>query len=207
MTERPPRRRGRIALFLALAALLAVPTVAAAHAELHTSDPEDGSTVEGSPNVIVGDFTAALRDDSSMILVDSAGDTIAEARIHEFNDTRMIIDPPELEPGQYRVRWTAIAEDGHIERGRFSFTVAAAATPAQTPEPEPSPTPAATDSVPTEPPAPTAAPTAAPSPVDDGTGEPTAGAGDVLLPIVAAIVLVAVLGGYLLSRRRTTARP
>ena len=34
---------------------------------------------------------------------------------------------PALKPGLYRVEWTALAaDDGHVTKGAFSFTIAAA---------------------------------------------------------------------------------
>ena len=195
--------RGRFAALLALLFLLAVPGLVLAHAELRTSDPADGSTVEGTPGVIVADFTEALADGSRLVLRGPDGERVAEGRIHESNDTRMIIEPPELAAGDYEVRWTAVADDGHVERGSYSFTVVAAATP----EPTDSPiaTVAPTDA-PTDSPAPTPVPSVSPEPTGGGT-DTAATTTDALIPIVAALALVAILGGFLLSRRRPSPRP
>jgi len=196
------RRRGRLAALLALLSLLAVPGLVSAHAELRTSDPADGSTVEGTPGVIVADFTEALADGSRLVLRGPDGERVAEGRIHESNDTRMIIEPPELAAGDYEVRWTAVAEDGHVERGSYSFAVTAAATPEPTDSPSPTipPTDAPADS-----PAPTPVPSVSPEPAEDGS--PAADTTDALIPIVAALALVAIFGGFLLSRRRPSPRP
>jgi methionine-rich copper-binding protein CopC len=197
------RARARLAAFLALLSLLAVPGLVWAHAELDTSDPADGSTVEGTPEVIVADFTEALADGSRLVLRGPDGERAAEGRIDESNDTRMIIEPPELAAGDYEVRWTAVAEDGHVERGSYSFTVVAAATPE--PTDSPSPTLAPTDA-PTDSPAPTPVSSVSPEPTGGGT-DTAATTTDALIPIIAALALVAILGGFLLSRRRPTARP
>lgn len=189
--------RGRLAALVAVLALLAVPALVSAHAELATSDPEDGATVEGTPGVIVADFTETLADGSGLVLSGPDDTRIAEGGIDESNDTRMSIEPPDLAAGDYVVRWTAVAEDGHVERGSYSFTVTEPATPEPTPTAAPSATPA-----PTAVPSPTAAASVAPSPTPT-PGAPAASTSDALLPILAAVILVAVLGGYLLNRRRS----
>jgi methionine-rich copper-binding protein CopC len=190
------------AALLAVALVLLLPTVALAHAELDTSSPADGDSVEGSPTEITADFTESLVDGSSFELLDAGGSVVAEGRIDPDDDQRMTIDPPELEPGEYEVRWQARAEDGHLERGTYGFTVTAASTPPPTPSAPPSAAPTETVA-PSEPTSPS--PSAAPTPTPDT--EPTASTSDVLLPIIVAVVLLAVLAGYLLNRRRATPRP
>ena len=140
-----------------------------------------------------------------MALIDGAGTTIAEGTIDPANPTRMRIDPPELEPGDYEVQWKAFAADGHLETDTFTFTVSAAITPP--PSAPPSAPPAASSPV-SAPPSASALPTAsavvAPSPTEGDATPPANAAGttDVLFPIIAAVVIVAVLGGYLFMRRR-----
>ncbi len=192
------------AALLAVALVLLLPTVVLAHAELDTSSPADGDTVEGTPEEISADFTGALADGSTFELRNAAGDVVAEGAIDPGNDQRMILDPPELEPGTYEIRWQAIADDGHasLERGTYGFTVEAAPTPPPTPSAPPSAAPTET-AAPSEPPSPS--PSAAPTPTPDA--EPTASTTDVLIPIIVAVVLLAALAGYLLNRRRATPRP
>ena len=184
-----------------MGALIALPSVVAAHAEFERSTPEDGETVQGSPNVIRAFFTEELADGSEMALLDGSGTTVATGTIDSADPTRMRIDPPDLETGDYEVQWKAFADDGHLETGTFTFTVSAPVTP------PPSLSPASSSPV-SEPPAESAAPSVSvpitPSPTE---GEPTppanaAGTSDVLLPIVAAVVIVGIIGGYLLMRRR-----
>jgi hypothetical protein len=99
-------------------------------------------------------------------------------------------------PGDDEVRDTANSEDGHLVRDTFGFRF----------EPE------AASAVPTGSPAATAGASASQPPATSGASSaqttqrapvpaPTAGTGDVLLPIVAALGLIAVAGAYLLRRR------
>ena len=122
-------RPARAALFLAVSLLLVMPAAVAAHAEFERSSPADGETVQGSPRVIRAFFSEGLADGSEMALLDEAGTTIAEGTIDPANPSRMRIDPPELEPGDYEVQWKAFADDGHLETGTFTFTVSAPITP------------------------------------------------------------------------------
>jgi hypothetical protein len=100
-----------------------------------------------------------------------------------------------MEPGEYEVRWAAFGDDGHLERGIFSFTVAA---PAATPEPTATADPTAGPT-----PQPTPEPTDAPLPSPAGPADPVATSGtDVLIPIVALLVVLGGLGLFLLRGRR-----
>jgi methionine-rich copper-binding protein CopC len=195
----------------AVAVTLLLPATALGHAELSRSRPEDGATVEGAPDEIVGRFTQDIDPDgSSMLLRDPSGATIAEGALDPENDRRMVISPvPELAPGEYTVRWTTnSAEDGEIARGTWSFTVVAAPSPSASAVPTASPTPDATAGASVEP-SPSAvassepSPTAAASPEPSPSPEPdsTAGGGDVVLPIIAGLAIVAVTAGFLLTRR------
>jgi copper resistance protein C len=193
----------RLATVTALALLLLLPGTALAHAELDVPTPADGTTVEGSPPVIEATFTEPLDPEgSSLQLLDAAGEVIAEGGTVEDDERLMVIEPvPELASGEYEVRWTSLsAVDPHVERGTWTFTVAAAPTPEPTPEPTATAAPSAGPSATPEPtPEPSVAPT--PSPSGDGDGDPAASEGDVLLPILAALAIVAVAGVLLMRRR------
>jgi len=200
MTNRSPGRGRSVtlaAILLAIAAAL-VPTIVRAHAELDTVTPADGSTVDVAPTEIVMTFTEALdASKSSIVVVDGAGATVASGgAVPADSDTTMMLVVPSLEPGAYEIRWTsASAEDGDIARGVTTFTFT---PPPPTPSPTPTLAPSATPA-PTPSPAASASPTPAPSP--SGSGTPTSSTSDVLIPIIAAVILVAGLGYWLLRRR------
>jgi methionine-rich copper-binding protein CopC len=189
----------RVATALALASLLILPATVLADADLDVPTPADGATIEGTPSSIEATFTQALDTEGSTLqLRDAAEDLIAEGGVDADDDLRMVIDPvPELSPGTYVVRWTTLSrDDTHVQRGTWSFTVTAEPTA------EPTPSTSATDTPTTEPSIePTLDPTTAPSPSPSGEGDPAASEGDVLLPIIAALAIVAIAGGVLLNRR------
>ena len=198
MMPRPRTLAFRLALLLVLiVASLLVPSVAVAHAELETVVPEADATVQGTPTEISATFSEGLEPDSALSLRDDSGGEIASGGLDPADPARLLIDPvPELTPGTYQVRWTSVTDDGHIERDTWSFIVTA-------PPPSPTPTPSA---APSATPAPTASPTLAPSPTvapspsADG-GDATGDSSDVILPIIVALALVAIVGGFLLTRR------
>ncbi|HEX5148773.1 MAG TPA: copper resistance protein CopC [Candidatus Limnocylindrales bacterium] len=189
---------------VALAALVAfwVPAIVAAHAELETSTPADGATVP-SPfaGPIVMTFSSALADGSKAELFGSFGKLIASATVDGPGATMTIALTEPLAPATYEVKWVTVADDGDLERGTFSFTVAQAST---TPSPSASPPVASATASATQATASSATtsltPSAAPSlsPADGGA---SSGGGDVVIPILAALVIVGAGAVYLLGRR------
>jgi len=181
----------RAAPILAAASLIAflIPGPVAAHAALDVPTPADGTTVQGTPTEVAGTFTQDLETDGSSIqLRNEAGDVVASGVLDPTDARRMVITAlPELEPGDYEVRWVTLsAEDGELERDTWSFTVVAPASSATA-----TPTVAPTDAA-------TAPPTPTPS-IDGREVDPAAA--DVVVPIVAGLAIVLIVAGLLLRRR------
>lgn len=204
-SDRPWTRLSALAFMLLLT--LTLPSVVIADAELEQSTPADGATVP-SPfdGPIVMTFSAALAEGSTAELLDAAGATVGSTAVDGPGATMTITLGTPLAAGTYEVRWVAVAEDTHLNRDTFEFTVAPAPpTPEPTPELTPTPEASATPAPATSPPAtpePSVVPTPSPT-VDDGT----AGTGDVLLPIIVALIVVGVGALYLLTRRNRPAQP
>jgi len=197
MTRLPHRRPSRALASLAGVLLsLALPLAVMAHAELATSDPAEGTTVQAPfAGPVVMTFTEAIAGESRAGMT-SGADKIAAATT-VAGRTMTLAPEAALAEGEYEVRWTSVANDGHIERGTFRFTVAAAATPG------PTPTPGQAESH-----APSTAPaSSAPAPVPLGGTDATPAAssgGDVIVPIVVGALLVAALAAFMLRRRDAT---
>ncbi|HEX5825906.1 MAG TPA: copper resistance CopC family protein [Candidatus Limnocylindrales bacterium] len=217
MDTRPAARTGRTSrhdrpssvparLFAILAALLLALTVAApvaADAELDRSEPEDGEVLATPPTEVTLRFTAGLdAGKSSVRLLGPDGDTeVARGTPAEDGAKTMRIEDLALVPGVYTVRWTSAALDGHLVRGRFTFTVSEPTPAPATPTPTPTEAPSIAESAAPSPPA-TAAPTS-PTPTASADQSPAAASGgDVLVPIVAALALVGVVGFLVLRRNR-----
>jgi methionine-rich copper-binding protein CopC len=195
----PQIRRPHLLAILLIGAVfaLAIPAIASAHAEVVKATPAAGSTVTEPVSEVVVTYTEDLTDDSRLGVLDENGVRIAVGRVDPANKRRMVATlDPAVSAGTFTVRSTAIAGDGHIERTEWTFTVAVPATPSPTTAEQSSP-PATSE--PSATPGPTAspAPTASPPP-GSGTGSGT----DVIVPIIAALAIVTIGAGFLLSRGR-----
>jgi methionine-rich copper-binding protein CopC len=196
----PLRRALRAApVLVAVLVALALPLATTAHSELEKASPADGSIVTaGTPDEIVLTFSETLNPSrSSIVLLDAGGAQLAKAGVDPSDDTAMRLTPPDLGAGAYEIDWTSVSLDGDLLRGKVHFTVAIA-TPTDTAPANATPSAVASA-------APTATATTAPatpSPSAASTTTSASGA-DVLLPVIVAVLLVAVLGAILLRNRST----
>jgi methionine-rich copper-binding protein CopC len=196
MLHVPTRRVARTIVAAALAVAM-VPGLVAAHADLLSSVPADKATVPSTfAGPIVLTFSEHLATGSKADLIGPDGSTVAAATVDPAAMTMTFSLTSPLSPGAYEVRWVSIADDGDLLRlPVVTFTVAAA--------PSPSPTPVATaapSAAPTQA-AVSAAPSTGPTPAPSLAGTPADSTGDVLLPIIVALVILVAGATYLLSRR------
>ncbi len=103
---------------------------AIAHATMTSSLPKDGATVPPALSEIELNFSKPLRltlvnvvraSDQQQIPTTSALPTSVEKSV------KIGIAP--LLAGSYKVSWTAVAEDGHVMKGTFGFSVNEANSP------------------------------------------------------------------------------
>jgi len=170
------------------------PAVVLGHAELATASPADRSTVTTPPSEIVFTFTEPLVPaKSSLKLVDGAGKIVAQdSTVDAANARTMRLVLSQLPPGPYTIRWTtASALDGDIAHGTTSFTLAA-----PTPSLIQSQAPSAGSSASVASPAPSSVAAVPSPPPSGGTGIPTSTA-DAIIPVIAAVIIVAALGLWL----------
>jgi methionine-rich copper-binding protein CopC len=154
------------------------------HAELVSSDPEDGSVVSPSIGTIVATYDEELTPNGSSIVVQNeSGAQVAAGTVSTSDDKQMSVDVPHLDDGAYSVLWTAVtADDQGVTRGTFHFSVGAPPSAGAT--------------------------TAAPTPAASATpGSNTGRGNDLLLPLGAVVVIVVVIAGYLLYRNRRPGQP
>jgi methionine-rich copper-binding protein CopC len=196
MLQNPIRRVATLVVVAAMAVLL-VPALVLAHADLETPTPADKSTVTEPVPEVSGIYSEAMTaDGSSLVVKNASGATVAQGTVDPEDDTRMVATPAQpLGNGVYTVESTAVATDGHIEHATWTFAVAIAATP--------SPTLSATAAISA---APTAAPvtplpSVAPTPIPSADSGSTGSGSDVLLPIIIALIVLGGGAAYLLSRR------
>jgi methionine-rich copper-binding protein CopC len=180
--------------------VLLVPAAVSAHTELETATPAADSTVP-SPfdGPILLTFTEELAGGSKADLLGPDGGAIATATVDGPAAAMLFeLDAP-LDPGDYEIEWTGVGVDAHVERGTVSFIVASA-PPTEAPSPTQTSAPSASAAPATPSPEPVSSTSPLPSPTP---AEPTdsSGSGEVVLPIVVGLLVVAAGAAYLLSRR------
>ena len=123
-------RSTRLAIGATIALAVAIiPGAALAHAELSSSSPAADDTLTVPPAAVSLVFDGELTPNGTGFTVtDPDGEVVGEGALDlavaERNEVRGELDAGS--PGTYTVTWTAVAADGHEERGDFSFTVTAA---------------------------------------------------------------------------------
>jgi copper resistance protein C len=167
-------------------------SAAAAHAELVSSVPAKGSTIAPTAAPIVLSFSEAMKSSSHADIIAPSGTKLGTATLDPKDNTKLTYTPPgPLGPGSWTVKWTSVALDGHLLRDEFRFTVTAAATvppSSATASPPPTATTAAT-------------PAASPTPAT-ATSSDT----NVIVPVIAALLVIGLLASALLRNRRPTNR-
>lgn len=143
---------------------------AAAHDELVSVAPADGSTVEAAPasvDLVFAEPAIALGTEVQVLGPDG---TNLSAGAPALLDATVSQPLAAVRPaGVYTVQWRVTSADGHPISGEFTFTTTAAAGAPAAPEPSP------TEPAPTEPSvvAPTGAPSSAATAPAAPTSEPT----------------------------------
>jgi len=196
-----PRLRGSVVLGTALAAALLLPALTVAHADLQSSVPAQGAVVP-SPfaGPIVLTFSDLLAAGSKADLIGSDGANVGGATVDVSAMTMTIDLTAPLGPGAYEVRWVSIADDGDVLRQPIvRFTVAPAAVSLAPPVATATPTMASVSSAPS--------PSLAPTPEPSGSGDTTGSGGDVVVPIIVALIILGASAAYLLTRRNRPAGP
>ena len=133
--QRPSRFAAVALAFVALliAALILPAGPAAAHDQLVSTDPDQGSTVQTAPEAITMTFSGSPQKLGNEISVVHDGTDVADGDpTAEFHTITQPLDG-DLAPGDYEVKWRVVSEDGHPVTGKFSFTLAGDSAAEQTP--------------------------------------------------------------------------
>jgi methionine-rich copper-binding protein CopC len=108
-----------------IAALLAaLPAVAAAHAELESSDPAAGENLDTAPTEVTLTFSEELDPDgSSFTVTDADGHEVGSGEVDLTVADRNVMagDVTISDPGVYTVEYSVVAADGHESGGTISF--------------------------------------------------------------------------------------
>ena len=161
-------------LWLSAFAVIGFATPAAAHAELTSTTPADGSRFVGVPPSVTLVFGEDVLAASVKLSVRNSSDTDIPLPQAEVTGGTVTAQWPQDAPGDtYKVSYRVVSKDGHPVTGSFSFTYA----DEEVPPPDETPTASLSPSV--EATATSATPTATPSvdatvsaPVVPGTPSP-----------------------------------
>ena len=118
---------------LAWGALLYAPLLVSAHVALIAATPVAGSTIGQAPKAVRIRFDQVPDPQFNRIeLLDTSGKTVAggAAQRDTADPTIVTVTLPSLSGGIYTVAWQALAGDGHLTKGNYSFTLAATGPPA-----------------------------------------------------------------------------
>ena len=110
-----------------IAALLLRPGGSWAHVFPVRSDPRVGATVTAAPTQVSILFDGEMEPVFSTIEVKDAGQVEVDKKdshIDAQDPDKLVVDlPPALSAGEYQVEWKAVARDGHLTIGHFSFWI------------------------------------------------------------------------------------
>jgi len=105
------------------AAVVAVGVSADAHAKLKKSEPAEGASVASPKNVQLW-FSETLDPKLSKIAVSGGSGVIKMGPVHATSPTSIVADVAgPLSSGPYSVAWQTAGDDGHVVKGKYSFTV------------------------------------------------------------------------------------
>lgn len=104
----------------------AAASVAQAHAKIESSQPKADSELQSAPKEIRLRFNEALEPAFSKIELFDANNVqvgLPKPELDKTSHKVLFAALPALQPGQYRVRWSTMALDGHKAKGQFVFRV------------------------------------------------------------------------------------
>jgi copper transport protein len=120
-------RRATLCLLLVALGLVLTGPRASAHAQLRSSNPEDGARVSKAPERITLTFTEPPELTLSTVRVlDTSGNSFesGDAQVDPADDHRLIVGVDGLDRGVYTVTWRTVSKtDGHTTAGSFAFGV------------------------------------------------------------------------------------
>lgn len=119
--------RGAVATSVVVLLLVVGVLTLMAHMRVQKTMPEDGAVLSGAPSRIQVWYTQSPDPAISQLLLEGADGAVAldETAIGE-DKSLMATLPTALAGGVYTVKWRTAGDDGHTQRGDFSFTVRAA---------------------------------------------------------------------------------
>jgi hypothetical protein len=94
------------------------------HAKLQSSTPADSAQLTQAPKTLTLNFSEAAQLARLVVVGDGKEISIPIDKTAKASQS-FTLPLPGLVPGKYTVQWTAVAaDDGHVTKGTFSFSIA-----------------------------------------------------------------------------------
>ena len=120
----------RLAIVIGLAASLAAPASAFAHAAVKSTDPSYRERLARSPATVLIRFDQSVTTvPNAIVVVGEKGNVVSGAAFSAGNGRDVVVPVRRLPKGAYTVRWHVLSSDGHAVSGLFTFGVGVAAPP------------------------------------------------------------------------------
>lgn len=95
-----------------------------AHAKLQSSSPADNAQLSAAPKTLTLKFSEAAQLAVLKLVRDGTEIPVPLDKGAKAGQS-FTLTLPSLAPGKYTVQWTAMAaDDGHVTKGSFSFSIA-----------------------------------------------------------------------------------
>lgn len=113
-----------LSITVLVAGLLVSSSLAFAHAVLLSSTPKAHETLHGPSLDIDLKFNSRIDGSRSSLSVVTSDGSVKSLSLSKQVEPNELTAKAQLGPGNYTLRWQALAVDGHITRGQIPFTVA-----------------------------------------------------------------------------------
>src|SRR5699024_3861234 len=117
------RGLGFAALLGAAMSVCACAPAASAHDQLVSSNPEDGAELDQQPKWLEMTFSGEIQEVGSEVTVVVDGKDVSAGELTVEGKKLEVALPDDLKPGDYKVTWRVVSQDGHPISGDYAFTI------------------------------------------------------------------------------------
>ncbi|WP_413336672.1 copper resistance protein CopC [Brevibacterium sp. GP-SGM9] len=115
-------RLGFAALLVAALSVFAF-APASAHDQLVSSNPEDGAELDQQPEWLEMTFSGNIQEVGSEVQVVVDGTDVSAGELTVDGKKLSVALPDNLKPGDYKVTWRVVSQDGHPISGDYDFNI------------------------------------------------------------------------------------